>query len=126
MFTEYLIARLGVLTDSYQVNPVSHINFEYILRDGHADGSRALLQTNDYQTATHVFNSMKLPNTRDSSKYGELFGTSKIGDVLISFVSGISNMFVIDSKDNTNSVHIPKPADLKWIDTKLTENLFKR
>ena len=125
-FATFLTNRLGYLSDAYKVNPISSVNFSYIISDGLADGSRALLQTQDYQPTTHVFNSMKIPNTMDISKYGELFGTSKIGDILRSFVSGISNMFVIDSKDNTNSVHIPKPADLKWIDTKLTENLFKR
>ena len=126
LFLDFIINRLGLLADSYQVNPVSAICFTYVVKDGLADGSRALLQTQDYQPTTHVFNSMKIPNTMDISKYGELFGTSKIGDGLRSFVSGISHMFVIDSKDNTNSVHIPKPADLKWTDTKLTNSLFKR
>ena len=69
---------------------------------------------------------MKLPNTMDISKYGELFGTSKIGDILRSFVSGISNMFVIDYKDNINNVHIPNPVDLKWTETILYNSLFKR
>ena len=38
LFLDYIINRLGLLADSYKVNPVSAICFTYVVKDGLADG----------------------------------------------------------------------------------------
>jgi hypothetical protein len=70
LYIDYLIDRLGVLTDAYKVTHINQIVFTYVKKNGVADEKRKLLTDATYQVATHAFNNMNLPLTMDPHKYG--------------------------------------------------------
>jgi hypothetical protein len=41
LFLNYIVQRLGVLTDSYTILPISHISFSYIIKEGLAKSTEA-------------------------------------------------------------------------------------
>ena len=59
-FIDYLIERLGVLSDSYRVNSISKIVFTYTIANGHADKSGQLLQERalEYEVRSHIYNNL--------------------------------------------------------------------
>ena len=130
LFTAYLTDRLGILNESYHVNPIKNIVFSYILKDGLAEGNRMLLQKPEYNVKIHKFNSMVLPLSMNPSDYGDVF-ISVPGK---SVVKNGSNTFLFDTSHDglINKVSISGPKDIKWIDTKLestiqgNDDLFKR
>lgn len=131
MFTEYLIDRLGILADSYKDNPFSKIVFTYIVRDGIADNNRRLLHQEKYEVTTHVFNNMVLPLTMDPNKYGEIIGTQVINNnesIRYIIENDTKYIFKIEASNDgsINKVHIAGPADLSWVDTRISDNTFKR
>lgn len=73
LFIEYLVERLGVLTESYTSQPMSRITFTYLIRDGLAPDSRSLLNPNvENKTFNHRFNNMNLPISMNPSDYGDI------------------------------------------------------
>jgi hypothetical protein len=74
LFIDYIIERLGVLTDSYTVLPISRINFSYIIREGLVTTSdkASLLNIEDKTLCWHRFNNMNLPITMIPSEYGTI------------------------------------------------------
>ena len=60
LYIDYLINRLGYLTEAYTVHPINKVIFSYILNDGAADDNRLLLQESKYEVSTHVFNNLSL------------------------------------------------------------------
>lgn len=126
LLLEYLANRLNILAESYQVDPISEINFNYIIKDGLAEDSRALLQSNDYQVGTPSFNNMQIPNTMDIYQYGDILVHQDKGDQSKYAISNGNRMYIIESQASKNKVNIPKPIDLTWTDTELSESLFKR
>jgi hypothetical protein len=130
LFYQYLNSRLGLLTEAYTVHPISKIVFTYIVKEGIADGNRLLLQNPKYELSIHNFNSMNLPLTMDPNKYGEIIGEFNINE-------GTSNRYIIENNntifaievDNslqTNKVVIKGQSDLQWVDTKISDDTFKR
>lgn len=77
LFINYLSQRLGVLSDSYRVTPVSEITFSAIKMKGVAPDTDSTLKHNEYQVTTHLFNNMILPLTMDPLKFGELLQNQK-------------------------------------------------
>jgi len=134
LFIEYLSLRLGILTEGYTSNPISKLSFTYIVKSGLAgDRDRGLLQ--DLKTkpfTVHRFNNMNLPITVNPEEYGEVISNSYIqikGEMFNRFVveSG-TRLYIIDATSDglTNKVRIQGAIDLSWIDTKISDDLFKR
>lgn len=127
VFTAYINDRLGILSDSYKDNPIKNIIFTYVVKDGLAEGDRMLLQQSEYKVTTHKFNSMLLPLTMNPAEYGEVL----ISDSKRTIIKNSITIFIIDiSTDNTgatvHNVTISGAKDIKWTDTKLSDDLFKR
>jgi len=137
LFIEYLVERLGVLTESYTSQPMSRITFTYLIRDGLAPDSRSLLNPNvDNQTFNHRFNNMNLPISMNPSDYGDIIVDNYVqikGENFHRFIVVSGNrIYQIDVNDGgmVNHVTILGSIDLSWTDTKISsENgsfLFSR
>jgi hypothetical protein len=125
LFTKFLVTRLGILTDNYKDTPFTQIIFTYIINDG-LNTDDSLLHEHETHVFTHSYNNMQLPLTMVPSEYGEILVESHNGkNSKYSILSGDRN-YVIDSDGITNNVRIPKPMDLNWTDTKLSDTIFKR
>lgn len=129
LFIEYLTHRLGLLTESYVSHPITRITFSYVIKDGLATDSRRLLQDlSDKGSTTHKFNKIVLPVTMNPEEYGEIRGSTRFETLIRYFVNSGSRNYEIDvSLDGlTNRVTIQGPIDLKWTDTKVSSDIFKR
>ena len=133
LFIEYLTQRLGILTESYTTTPISKITFTYIIREGLANDSRALLK--DFTSkayASHNFNNLNLPISMIPSDYGDVLVDNYVqisGVSLHRFiVKNGSRLYTIDvSKDGlTNNVTIEGIINQSWTDTKISDEAFKR
>ena len=105
------------------------IIFTYIDKKGTAPETRALLQPPVYTVTTHVFNNMQLPLSMDPADYGDIIGKDvRDPNFIRNIISNRKHVIVIDSSlDNkVNKVHIEGAIDLQWVDTKLSEDLFRR
>ena len=133
LFIEYLNARLGLLTESYITHPISKITFSYIIKDGLATDNRRLLQdlTNKSKTS-HRFNNMNLPISMNPSDFGNILVDNFIqtgGDSLHRYnVESGKFSYIIDVLLNglINKVRIQGPINLSWVDTKISDAVFKR
>ena len=127
LFGAYLIERLGILVDSYSVNNYDKIEFTYIVKDGQADGNRQLLQPANYEITKHNFNNIKLPLTMNPSEYGVIIGTSDLDNGGIRYIVRTDiKIFSIEVRGNINKVRIEGAADLTWVDTKVSDDTFRR
>ena len=72
LFIDYLIGRLGIINDNYKNTPVSAISFDYSVRDGLAEGDRALLKSEEYTPSQHNYNNMNLPRSMNPLDFGIL------------------------------------------------------
>lgn len=129
LYIEFLLARLGLLSDSYSVNLIDRIVFTYIIRDGLADDIRKLLEIPKYEVKAHAYNNYVLPLTMDPSEYGKVLATQNIEDDSIRYIVNSDKfIFQIDARDGgtVNNVNILGAADLTWVDTKLSDNTFQR
>ena len=71
-FTEFMVKRMSILSESYTVIPISKIVFSYIHQDGLANDTRLLFNDPVYEVTTHVFNNMMLSLTMDPANFGEI------------------------------------------------------
>ena len=126
IFISFLVNRLGILNESYQVTPVTDLTFTYIIKDGIANDEREIVNQEIYEVTTHSYNNYTLPLTMNPDEYGEIFQKSNKSGKDIYTVTNGNRTYLIESTDTTNTVQIPKPIDLKWVDTKINETLFKR
>ena len=133
LFIDYLVNRLGLLTESYVSNPISKITFSYIVKEGLATGDRRLLQDlSDKSVTTHRFNNLNLPISMNPSDYGNVLLDNYIqtsGVNLHRFIvenGKLSYIIDISSDELINKVRIQGPADLQWTDTKISDDVFKR
>ena len=130
LFNEYLIGRLGILVDSYDDNIISEINFTYVIKDGEvSEKDRLLLEDlSDKDTKFHEFNKTNLPVSMNPSDYGTIRGDTLIGESIRYFVRKGNRVYEIDvSLDKLiNKVSVLGSSALNWIDTKISDNLFKR
>lgn len=129
LFAEYLGERLGILSDSYTVDPIHKIIFSYVDKKGSASESRTLLQPHIYNITTHRFNNIQLPLSMEPADYGTIIGKDiQTENVTKYFVSNGKHVFVIEtSLDNkVNKVRIEGAIDLQCVDTKISEDLFRR
>jgi len=131
LFVEYLQNRLGLLTESYVVHPISKITFSYIIKSGLATNNRRLLQDlTSKSTTTHRFNNMNLPISMNPSDYGTIIGTTlfELENFTRYFVTSGARVYQLDiSLDGiTNNVTVLGAVDLKWVDTLISGGVFKR
>lgn len=133
LFIEYLINRLGLLNESYTSHPISKIIFTYIVKSGLATDNRRLLQDLSISSIiTHRFNNLNLPISMNPVDYGtiKLDNYIQIDGVSVHrlyVVSGNRSYLIDVSKDGLiKNISIEGIVDLKWIDTKISEGLFKR
>jgi hypothetical protein len=130
LFSEYLNGRLGILVDSYESNIISEIVFTYVIKEGVVtEEDRLLLQDlSDKDITFHEFNKIKLPVSMNPSDYGTIRGESLIDENIRYFIRKGNRVYEIDvSPDKlTNKVSVIGASDLNWIDTKLSNDLFKR
>jgi len=131
LFVEYLQNRLGLLTESYSVQPISKITFSYIIKEGLTIDNRRLLQDlSDKSLTTHRFNNLNLPITMNPSDYGTVLIDNYIqinGESYHRYIveSGTRSYIIdINSDNNVNKVRIQGAADLSWVDTKISEGIF--
>ena len=83
----------------------------------------------NHEVTFHEFNKLKLPISMDLAIYGTIRGQTQIEGATRYFIKNINNRFyeIEVSLDNlVNKVSIIGSSDLQWIDTKLSENSFKR
>lgn len=130
LFNNYLSDRLGILIDSYTSNTISEIKFTYVIKDGEiSQQDRLLLEDmSDKEIPFHEFNKIKLPVSMDPADYGIIRGKTQIDGGTRYFVASRNRIFEIDvSLDKSiNSVSIIGASDLRWTDTKLSDDSFKR
>ena len=130
LFNDFLSDRLGILTDSYTSNTLSEIIFTYVIKDGEISPQDRLLleDLSDKEVTFHEFNKIKLPVSMDPADYGIIRGKTLIDGGTRYFVASRNRIFEIDvSQDKSvNSVCIIGASDLRWIDTKLSDDSFKR
>jgi hypothetical protein len=130
LFTEHLTARLSSLSESYSVQPISQIEFIYIVREGEADNERLLLKPDVYEVSSHNYNNFQLPLSMNPLDYGEILATQVINerDHITRYVIKNTRIFTIDvsSDETVNNVVIEDAADIKWLDTKISDTAFKR
>jgi hypothetical protein len=91
-----------------------------------ANDDRALLHEQETHTFSHSYNNMQLPLTMVPSEYGDILLESHDGENSKYAVNQDGRTYVIESDGICNDVQIPKPTDLKWTDTKLSDNTFRR
>jgi hypothetical protein len=130
LFINYLIERLGILVDSYNPQIISKIVFTYVVKDGViSTKDRLLLQDlTDKDLPFHEFNKIKLPISMNPSDFGTVLSTSII-DGITRFITTTNKrvfQFYVSIDKMINYVTILGASDLKWIDTKINDNLFKR
>jgi hypothetical protein len=130
LFIEYLLARLGLITESYTPSGlVSQITFSYIIKSGLATDNRRLLQhLEDNSTTSHRFNNLSLPISMNPSDYGTILVNNVIDGINRFIVNSGTRHYQIDvSLDGlTNNVSILGAIDLSWVDTKISDDIFKR
>jgi hypothetical protein len=128
LFINYISGRLGIFSDSYNVNPISKIIFTYITKDDLAsEKDRILLQDlSNKSISQHKFNNMNLPITMNPSEYGLIESKSHIQIDGVTYQRYIVNnnnnkTFRIDTNGIINNISILGASDLKWTDRKLSE-----
>ena len=130
-FTDYLSERLTYLNESYTSNPIDKIHFSYIERDGLApeDGRGLLQSVSDAKLFTHRFNNMDLPISMNPLDYGNI-----LVDIYVQLGCENLHRFIvqngpriyqidISSDSLVNNVTIQGAVNLKWIDTKLPNDV---
>lgn len=137
LFIDFLTERLGYLTESYTIIPITEIIFSYTIMDGVCeDENRTLLSKESElisnEGTTHNFNNMNLPITLLPHKYGDIRSMVDANNLeFIRFiVASGNNIFEIDiynyeSNNQINKVTILGNIKLDWIDTRLEMQQFE-
>jgi len=130
LFLEYLVERLNHLNDSYTSLSINNIIFTYIIKEGVASGTHALLkQMNEPSTTWHRFNNMNLPITMNPFEYGQILATEKAIDTIKYIIKDQKNRLfelITNLEGTINNVRTLDASDLKWTDIKVSEGCFKR
>ena len=129
LYIDYVINRLGILADSYSVQPISEIFIEYIEQQGPASNSGENLQEAEYTVQSHTYNNYQLPLTMNPYDYGEVKSISDIPNGHRYIVQNKSFIFQIDQIDGPgdgtliNHVSI-LTADITYTDYTLEGSSF--
>ena len=101
-FANYLIARLGQLTESYHDSAVEVIIFSHLFKVGKPDSQRLLVTEPEYKVNTHTFNNMVLPLTFKVEEYGNIISKEVTQDY---------TKFIIESFDKATIYMIEERLD---------------
>ena len=104
IFIQYLLDRVGILSDSYNVQTCTSITFTYMVIDGLADDNRQLLHQSEYEVTNHNYNNIKLPLTMDHSEYGVLIAREVMDDYIRYVVRNDLRVFTVDAYGDVNKV----------------------
>ena len=130
LFINYLMDRLGIIIDSYSPQSISKIIFTYVIKEGSISNQDRLLlkDLTDKTLPSHDFNKIKLPISMNPSDYGQIVVSSLVDKITRFVVSSNKMIFQIDVSLNNliNKVRILGSSDLTWIDTKISDDCFKR
>nr|YP_010046529.1 DNA polymerase [Thelephora aurantiotincta]QPJ78312.1 DNA polymerase [Thelephora aurantiotincta] len=135
LFCGYLQERLGILYDSYKPDTnVSEIIFTYVIKNIKiSDSDRALLQDlSNKELPFHNFNKISLPVSMNPEDYGNIIADCYVpvdGTSIHRYVITNANrtyQIDISNKGLTNNVTILGLSDFNWIDTKISDDSFKR
>jgi DNA polymerase type B, organellar and viral len=134
LFIDYLIQRLGILTESYTTQSIKNLTFTYVIKKGLTVDNQKYLEDHTLSlNSTHNFNNLNLPISMNPEDYGTIISDSFVqtkGDSFHRFiVENNSRIYQIDrTLDNTiNYVTIKGKITLSWIDTVVdTLDGFKR
>ena len=79
-FKKYLVHRLGLLTDSYQTDPVTEIIFSYKVVKGQAPDTKITFvhKESQYNLKKHSFNNIPIPLTMKPEEFGEVLTEQKM------------------------------------------------
>lgn len=90
-YSDYLISRLGILSDSYKDTPFNQISFTYFIKDGQApESAKLLLVEPQYDCKAHSYNNAVLPISMSPSDYGQIEAKS-VSDDFIRYVVSNKN-----------------------------------
>lgn len=109
--------------------PINKIIFTYIVKDGLADETRELLQQPKYEVKAHIYNNYVLPLSMDPTKYGNKIAIEQLdADTIRHVYRNETHIFTIDSVNNgnINQVNIEGASGINFVDTKLSDNSFRR
>jgi hypothetical protein len=130
LLINYFTERLGILIDSYNPQVFSQIVFTYVIKKGEiSSDDRLLLQDlSDKSLPYHEFNKIKLPISMNPLDYGTVLTNTIVNNLTRFITTTNKRIFKIDQTLDKmiNYVTILGTSDLKWIDTKLSDNSFKR
>lgn len=131
LFCEYLISRLGILTDSYSSNSKSEIVFTYIIKSGEVSNEDRLLldDMSDKDVTFHEFKKIKLPISMEAVDYGTIMSKSIVNGNTRFIVESNNRVYKIDvilNKFITNKVRLLGASGLEWTDTRISDDLIKR
>nr|YP_010170405.1 DNA polymerase type B [Phanerochaete carnosa]QRZ60387.1 DNA polymerase type B [Phanerochaete carnosa] len=126
-YCEYLVNRLGILTDSYKDTKINQIIFTYFIRDGLApENAKQLLIDPQYSCKSHSYNNAVLPISMNPIDYGQIDAQTKFDNYIRYVVSNKNFIYYIDIYNDYNIVQMKGSIDLQWKDTKISDNTFKR
>ena len=132
IFIEYIVNRLGYVTESYFSNTLNKITFTYIVKNGLALDTANSLQESDNTPYNHKFNNLNLPISMNPSNYGTIKVQNFIQKDNQTFerfvVTSGYKTFMIDiyNELGINKVQMLGNVDLSWVDTKIDDDSFKR
>lgn len=130
LFTNYLIARLGILSEAYITLPISKIEFSYVVKKGIAINTQNHLEDieDKVTSTTHRFNNLQLPISMNPSDYGDISNIGNYETFTRHTVINQDKVFQIDvSIDKLiNTVKMLGAIDLSWTDTQISNDVFKR
>lgn len=127
-YIEFLIKRLSKFFETYTVTPLTKIIFTYMLSQGKGLNTIEGLIEKLHVNTTHGFNNLVLPVTLLTEEYGDILATQQFLNVTRHVVENVDNVYTIDVRNDSPKtvVQMRGPADLRWVDTKMSPSLFKR
>src|SRR6201992_1337145 len=129
LFVDYLIQRLGILTESYTTQSIKNITFTYIIKNGLTVDNQKYLEDHTLSlNSTHNFNNLNLPISMNPEDYGTIISDSYVqtkGESFHRFIVENGNkIYQIDRTLDNNINHVTIKGNIKvsWIDTVISVN----
>jgi len=129
LFIDYLIQRLGILTESYTTQSIKNLTFTYVIKNGLTVDNQKYLEDHTLSlNSTHNFNNLNLPISMNPEDYGTIISDSFVqtkGESFHRFIVENGNkIYQIDRTldNNINYVTIKGNIKVSWIDTVISVN----
>ena len=137
-YIDYMLEKIGILSESYHIDPIKKIVFSYNIEDGPAPENRIVTQLRKDLTkstcAVHSYNNYVLPLSIDPKDYGKLVTKSEDQGILTQVLDNNKHLFKIEETHTlvngeviqANRVTIKEALKLTWVDTLIDSNIFIR